>query len=69
VAAAGVALGLLMAFVGAQLARGLLFEVSPTDPLVMGVVSLLLIAVALLACWIPAVRATRVDPVVALRAD
>jgi ABC-type lipoprotein release transport system permease subunit len=49
--------------------KSLLFEVRPTDPMTFTVIALLLIAVALLACWIPARRAARVDPMVALRCD
>jgi ABC-type lipoprotein release transport system permease subunit len=45
----------------------LLFDVSPTDPLTFAAVGLLLMGIALMACWIPAQRATKVDPLVAVR--
>jgi putative ABC transport system permease protein len=49
--------------------KSLLYEVSPYDPVTIGAVAVLLLAVALLACWLPARRATRVDPIIALRAE
>jgi predicted permease len=63
----GLGLGLLITFGVAQLLAKLLFGVSPVDPVTFAAVSLLLAFVAALACYIPARRATRVDPLVALR--
>ena len=65
----GVALGVVAAIAGGKWIAPLLFEVSPRDPIVLAGVVVTLLAVALLASWIPAVRASRVDPGVALRAD
>jgi ABC-type antimicrobial peptide transport system permease subunit len=66
-AIAGAAVGLVGALIVSHLMAGLLYGVRPTDPLTFAGVALLLIAVALLACYIPARRAVRVDPLVALR--
>jgi ABC-type antimicrobial peptide transport system permease subunit len=63
----GVALGLAASFALTRLMNSLLFGVRPLDPETFIVVTAALVAVALGACWIPAYRATRVDPVIALR--
>ena len=63
----GIAIGLLGSLGVTQLLAGLLFGISATDPLTFALVTGVLLAVALLACWIPARRATKVDPLTALR--
>lgn len=65
----GLALGLVAAFLLARLLTGLLYGIEPHDPPTFAVVPLLLVAVALLACWLPSRRATLIDPNTALRAD
>ena len=68
-AALGLGLGLLAALAVSRLVRSLLVEVSPTDPLVFAAVILVLGGAAILACWLPARRAARLNPVDALRAE
>ena len=65
----GVAVGGIAALALTRLMASILFEVKPTDPLTFGGVAVLLCAIALLACYIPARRAASVDPVQALRAE
>jgi ABC-type antimicrobial peptide transport system permease subunit len=69
VAALGTALGTVGALAAARLLSALLFEVSPADPLTFAGVVALMLAVALLAAYVPARRATRVDPAEVLRGD
>jgi putative ABC transport system permease protein len=66
-ASVGLTIGLLASLALTRLIEGLLFGVSASDPLTFVVVALLLTLVALLACWIPARRAAKVDPMIALR--
>ncbi|HEU6451021.1 MAG TPA: FtsX-like permease family protein, partial [Gemmatimonadaceae bacterium] len=65
----GLIIGIVAALVLARLAQGVLFGVTSTDPITLGSVAVILAAVAFLASFVPARRATRVDPMVALRAE
>jgi putative ABC transport system permease protein len=65
----GVALGTMAALFATRLMTSLLFNVSASDPLTYGAIAALLVLVTLLACWIPARRATKVDPLIALRCE
>ena len=66
---AGIVVGLGLVVVAARFLRSFLFEIAPTDPLTLGASAAILIAFALLASWVPARRAARVNPIEALRAD
>ena len=68
-ALSGVMIGLAAAFLITRLIRSLLFGVEATDPITFAAISLLLFLIALLASYIPAQRATRIDPMVSLRCE
>lgn len=63
----GVVVGLVGAFAGTRVLQSLLFDVSPTDPVILGTVAMVLVAIAAVASFAPARRAARIDPVEALR--
>ena len=65
----GVAIGVVGAVFASRLLRTMLFGVTPVDPLTFAVVPPALLAVAALACYVPAMRAVRLDPTTALRAE
>jgi len=69
VALGGISVGLVVALAGGQAISSLLYQVSPRDPQVLVVMTGTLLAIALLACWIPARRAAHIDPLVALRME
>ena len=68
-ALAGLIIGLAGSFALTRFIATMLFEVKPTDPLTFGAVSAILLGIGVLASWLPARRATRIDPIVALRSD
>jgi len=68
-AIAGVVLGLIAAWSSASVVRSLLFGIGPTDPITFALAPPLLLALAALACYVPARRASRLDPTVALRTE
>ena len=65
----GIIIGLAAAWTTTRLLVKLLYGISATDPLTFAAIPLLLITVALLACWLPARRATKIDPIIALRCE
>jgi ABC-type antimicrobial peptide transport system permease subunit len=69
IAAVGVVLGAVAAAASTRVLRSMLYAVSPGDPLTFAVIALLVAAIALVASYVPARRASRIDPTEALRAD
>ncbi len=67
IVAVGLSIGLAAAFAGTHAIANLIVGIKPTDPITFITVIVLLSAIAMLACWIPARRATRVSPLTALR--
>jgi ABC-type lipoprotein release transport system permease subunit len=60
---------MVIAFGGARMMKSLLYGVSASDPITFMFVTLLLLGVAFVACWLPARRASRIEPMIALRAE
>ena len=65
----GTTLGVGLGLVLARVLKNLIYEVSPADPLTFSAVALMVIAIAVLACYVPARKATQADPMIALRAE
>lgn len=65
----GIAIGVVCSLVLARFLSSMLYGITPTDPLTIAAVSFLLVVVALLACYVPARRAVRLDPLTALRCE
>ena len=67
--AIGLALGVAGAFLATRVIRGLLFGVEPDDPMTLAGVAMVMAAIGIFACWIPALRAARIDPAITMRAQ
>jgi ABC-type antimicrobial peptide transport system permease subunit len=65
----GLGIGLIAALAGSRVLQSMLYGIAPTDPMTYAVVSIVLVAVTLAACWGPARRAASVDPAAALKAE
>jgi ABC-type antimicrobial peptide transport system permease subunit len=65
----GLVVGVAGALFATRVIRGLLFGVAPDDPLTFAAVTALMAAIGLVACWIPALRASRIDPAVTMRVE
>jgi putative ABC transport system permease protein len=65
----GLVLGVAGAFLAARVIQGLLFGVTPYDPMTMTAVAVVMAAIGIAACWIPALRASRIDPVITMRSS
>jgi ABC-type antimicrobial peptide transport system permease subunit len=67
--ASGLVLGVGGALFGSRLIRGMLFGVAPQDPVTLVGVAFVMVAIGIAACWLPAMRAARIDPAVAMRSQ